>query len=111
MEILGVLILISLTAWLFYRLGEERGEVKSMAAMLIEIDVEKKIKHEQSLPKNQNLAEEMLKRLDDPNLSKDYTVNNFFDEMGIQLKDRSDFVMAAIFRQVDKLQKQREGRS
>ena len=109
MEILGVLILVSFTAWLFDRLGEERGEVKGMTAMLREIEVEKKIKYEQSLPKNRNLAEEMLKKLDDPNLPKDYTVNAFFDEMGIQLKDRTDFVMAAIFRQVDELRKQKEG--
>ncbi len=107
MEILGVLILISFTAWLFDRLGEERGEVKGMAAMIREIDAEKKIKHEQSLPKNQDLAEKLLKRLDDPNLSKDYTIGDFFDEMGIQLKDRTDFAVAAICKQVDELRKQR----
>ncbi len=107
MEILGVLILITFTAWLFDHLGEKRGEVKGIVAVLREIDAERKIKYEQSLPKNQNLAKEMLKRLDDPNLPKDYTVNNFFDEMGIQLRDRSDFVMAAILKQVDELRKQR----
>lgn len=110
MEILGVLILISFTAWLFDRLGEERGEVRGMAAMLREIDAEKKIKHEQSLPKNQNLAEELLKRLDDPDPSKDYTIGDFFDEMGIQLKDRTDFAVAAICRQVEELRRKRKER-
>ncbi|KKM89185.1 hypothetical protein LCGC14_1251230 [marine sediment metagenome] len=108
MEILGVLILVTFTAWLFDRLGEERGEVKGITAMLREIAAEKKIKYEQSLPKNQNLAEELSKKLDDPNLPKDYTVNDFFDEMGIQLRDRNDFAMAAILRQVDELRKQKE---
>ena len=108
MDILIMLILISVTAWIFDHLGEERGEVKGMAAMLREIEAEKKIKHDQSLPKNQTLAEELLKKLDDPNLSKNYTIDDFFDEMGIQLKDRSDFAVAAIINQVTELRKQRE---
>ena len=111
MEILGVLILIAFTAWLFDHLGEQRGKVKGMAAMLGEIEAEKKIKYEQSLPKNRNLAEELLKKLYDPNLPKDYTIDDFFDEMGVQLRDRNSFAVAAILKQTDELRKQKEGQS
>jgi len=47
-----------------------------------------------------DLAKEFLKKLKDPNLSKDYTVDDFYEEMEIPKEDRSDFVTAAILKQV-----------
>jgi len=46
-----------------------------------------------------DLAGEFLKRLEDPDLSESYTMDDFYDEVGIPKKDRSDFVSAAILRQ------------
>ena len=46
-----------------------------------------------------NLAENLFKKLDDPNLPEDYTMNNFYEEMGIPKKHRTDFASAAILKQ------------
>lgn len=46
-----------------------------------------------------DLAEELLKKLEDPDLSESYTMDDFYDEIGIAKKDRSDFVTAAILKQ------------
>ncbi len=52
-----------------------------------------------------NLAKALLEKLEDPNLSKDYTVDDFYEEMGVPKKNRSDFATAAIFKQVSEIQK------
>jgi hypothetical protein len=46
-----------------------------------------------------DLAEEFLKKLNDINLSEDYTVDDFYEEMGIPKENRSDFATAAILKQ------------
>lgn len=45
------------------------------------------------------LAETLFKKLDDPNLPKDYTMDDFYEEMGIPKKCRTDFASAAILKQ------------
>lgn len=47
-----------------------------------------------------DLAKAMLKKLESPDLPKDYTVDDFYEEMGIPKEQRSDFVTAAILKQV-----------
>lgn len=47
-----------------------------------------------------DLAGELLKRLEDLDLSESYMMDDFYDELGIPKKDRSDFVTAIIFKQV-----------
>jgi len=39
-------------------------------------------------------------KLDDPNLSEDYTVDDFYDDMGILKENRTDFGTAAILKRV-----------
>jgi len=50
------------------------------------------------------LARAFLEKLNDPNLSEDYTVDDFYEEMGIPKKNRSDFATAAILKQALELQ-------
>jgi len=51
-----------------------------------------------------NLVKAFLEKLEDPNLSKDYTIDDFYEEMGITKRDRSDFATAAILKQVLEVQ-------
>ena len=53
-----------------------------------------------------SLTKAFLEKLNDPNLSKDYTIDDFYEEMGIPKKNRSDFATAAIFKQLLELQKE-----
>lgn len=46
-----------------------------------------------------NLAKELSKKLNDPNLSEDYTVDDFYEEMGTPRNQRSDFATAAMLKQ------------
>ncbi len=52
---------------------------------------------------SKNLAEEWLKKTNDPDLLENYTVDDFFDEMGILAENRSDFVFAAILKQAEEI--------
>lgn len=52
-----------------------------------------------------DLAKALLKKLNDPNLSKSYTIDDFYKEMSIPKRQRSDFATAAIFKQMLKLAK------
>ena len=47
-----------------------------------------------------NLTEAFIKKLNDPNLSEDYTVDDFYEEMGVLKEERSDFATAAMLKQV-----------
>lgn len=47
-----------------------------------------------------DLVEAFLEKLNDPNLSKDYTIDDFYEEMGILKKQRSDFATAALLKQM-----------
>jgi len=47
-----------------------------------------------------DLVEELFKKLEDPDLPGDYTIDNFYKEMGIPKKHRTDFGTAAIFKQM-----------
>jgi len=46
-----------------------------------------------------NLAKAFSEKLNDPNLSEDYTIDDFYDEVGIPKEQRSDFATAAIIKQ------------
>ncbi len=50
-----------------------------------------------------SLAAKLAKKLDDPDLSKDYTIDDFFDEVGISKEHRSDFGHASILKQAEEL--------
>ncbi len=52
---------------------------------------------------SKNLAEEWLKKTNDPDLLENYTVDDFFDEMEIPPKHRSDFALAAILKQAKEI--------
>lgn len=47
-----------------------------------------------------DLVKAFLEKLNDPNLSKDYTIDDFYEEMGIPKKQRSDFATAALLKQM-----------
>lgn len=47
-----------------------------------------------------DIVEAFLKKMEDPNLPEDYTFDDFYDEIGIPRKDRSDFGTAALLKQV-----------
>ena len=46
-----------------------------------------------------NLAQAFLEKLNDPDLPNDFTVDDFYEEMGIPKKNRNDFATAAILKQ------------
>jgi len=47
-----------------------------------------------------DLVKAFLEKLNDPNLSKDYTIDDFYEEMGIPKEQRSDFATAALLKQM-----------
>jgi len=46
-----------------------------------------------------NLVELFKKKMDDPNLSSDFTWDDFFDEAEIPLEARNNFVIGCILKQ------------
>jgi len=49
---------------------------------------------------NQDLVALFTEKFNDPNLSKDYTIDDFYDDAGILEADRTDFATAAIIKQM-----------
>ncbi len=62
------------------------------------------------MDENTDLSEELLKKLNHPKLPEDYTVDDFFDEMNIPSEERTNFVFAAVFKQIwDHIEKKEDG--
>lgn len=55
---------------------------------------------------NANMSEILLEKLEDPELPERYTVDDFFDDIGIPKEQRSDFAFTAILNGVEKLREQ-----
>ena len=55
---------------------------------------------------NANLSEILLEKLEDPELPEIYTVDDFFDDVGVPKEQRSDFAFTAILNGVEELRKQ-----
>jgi len=49
---------------------------------------------------DQDLVELLIEKLKDPNLSEDYTVDDFYDEVGVSKAVRTDFATAAMLKQM-----------
>lgn len=50
----------------------------------------------------------LAEKLSDPDLPKDYTVDDFFDDAGIDKEHRSDFVFTCIYNQTLEILKTKE---